>query len=300
MNEVWVREVGPRDGLQNESTLVGTAAKVELIEALSRTGLRNIQATSFVSPRAVPQMADADEVMAQVRRSPECSYSALVPNVRGVERAIAAGMDAVELVVSVSESHSVANTRMSTEDAFAQAARGADLCRAAGVGVEVGLATALGCPFEGLPSMDRLKWAVTQAAEGCQVDTVALADTVGMADPGFTTRAFEMLAEAFPAITFSFHPHNTRNMALANVYAALQVGIRRFDSSVAGLGGCPFAPGASGNVATEDLVNMLHALGYQTGVDLPAVIEVAKFARELVGHDESGVLRAGPTPLATP
>lgn len=297
MNEVWIREVGPRDGLQNESTLVDTKAKVELIEALSSTGLRNIQATSFVSPRAVPQMADADQVMAQLRRSPECTYSALVPNVRGVERAIAAGMDAVELVVSVSEAHSMANTHMSTEDAFAQAARGAELCRSAGIGVEVGLATALGCPFEGLPSMDRLKWSVTQAVERCQVDTVALADTVGMADPGFTTRAFEMLATAFPEVTFPFHPHNTRNMALANVYAALQVGVRRFDSSVAGLGGCPFAPGASGNVATEDLVNMLHALGYRTGVDLPAVIEVAKFARGLVGHDDSGVLRAGPTPV---
>lgn len=299
MSEIWIREVGPRDGLQNESTLVDTRAKVELIEALSGTGLRNIQATSFVSPRAVPQMADADEVMGQLRRTPECTYSALVANLRGVERAIAARMDALELVVSVSESHSMANTRMSTEDAFAQAAVGADLCRSAGVGVEIGLATALGCPFEGLPSMERLKWAVTQAVEGCHVDTVGLADTVGMADPGFTTRAFEMLATAFPGVTFAFHPHNTRNMALANVYGALQVGVRRFDSSVAGLGGCPFAPGASGNVATEDLVNMLHALGFRTGVDLPAVIEVAKFARELVGHDDSGVLRAGPTPVPT-
>lgn len=292
---VQITEVGPRDGFQMEATFIPTDVKVALIDALSRTGLRRIQATAFVHPGAIPQLSDAEAVMAHIVRAPGVAYAALVPNERGAERAAAAGVDAIDAVVSVTDAHALSNTRMTTAQAMARLRGVVRIARQAGVAVGVGFATALGCPFEGFPPHERLEALVAEAVEEDGIMRVAVADTAGMADPRRVARTMERLRARFPQADFALHLHDTRGMGLANVLAGLQAGVREFDASVAGLGGCPYAPGATGNVATEDVVHMLQLMEEDTGVDLAELLRVAAQVRDAVGHAESALLKAGPS-----
>ena len=288
-----VCEVGPRDGFQMETTWIPTDTKVQILNELGRTGLRCIQATSFVHPRAIPQLRDADEVMARIERVPGVRYTALVPNERGVERAIAARIDGVEMVVSVSDSHCLSNTNMTTEQAMTRARACARLARESGIGMGIGFPVALGCPFEGVPPYDRVEGLVAQAVEEFGFEDVTVADTVGIANPALVFTTLSRLRRRFPQTAFTLHLHNTRGMGLANVLAGLDAGVRRFDGSVAGLGGCPYAPGATGNIATEDLVHMLEEMGVSTEVNLSDLLRVARRVEETVGHADSALLRAG-------
>jgi len=288
-----VREVGPRDGLQNEDP-VSTADKVELIDELGRTGLTRIEAVSFVHPRAVPQMADADQVWASIARPAGVRYSALVPNLRGAQRALAAGVRELEVVVSASDTHNRANVGRSTEQSLADIEELVALAHEHGASVQAIVATAWGCPYEGEVPLERVLW-VAGRALAAGADGLSYGDTTGMATPGRVTRLVGQTRLAHPEVALNLHFHNTRGTALANVLAALQLGVADFDASVGGLGGCPYAPGASGNVATEELVHMVQDMGVDTGVDLDALLAVAARAEAIVGRTlPSQVLRAGP------
>lgn len=296
---VSVREVGPRDGLQNEDP-IPTASKVELIDALSRTGLRRIEAVSFVHPRAIPQMADADEVWRQLKVDPGIRYSALVPNVRGAERALAAGFTELEVVVSASDTHNRANLNRSTGESLADVGELAALVHSGGGRLQLIVSTAWGCPYEGDVEVERVLW-VAGRGMAAGVDSLVYGDTTGMATPTRVTRLVGRTRDAHPDLPLGLHFHNTRGTGLANVYAAMELGVDDFDASVGGLGGCPYAPGASGNIATEELVHMLEDMGIDTGVDLDALIGVAELAERLVGRElSSQVLRAGPRTRTVP
>jgi hydroxymethylglutaryl-CoA lyase len=297
-DRISLREVGPRDGLQNEDP-VPTEGKVALIDALSATGLERIEAVSFVHPRAIPQMADAVEVWSRITRNPGVRYSALVPNLRGAERALAAGLIDVEVVVSASDTHNRRNINRSTEESLAELPALVDLVHGRGGTLQVVVSTAWGCPYEGDVPESRVLRVVAGAAEA-GADSVAYGDTTGMATPTRVTRLVGETRSAYPDLPVGLHFHNTRGTGLANVYAALQLGVDDFDAAVGGLGGCPYAPGASGNIATEELVHMLEDMGVATGVDLEALIEVAAQAERLVGRElPSQVLRAGPRTRTT-
>jgi hydroxymethylglutaryl-CoA lyase len=285
--EVSIREVAPRDGLQNEEP-IPTDSKIRLIDALSGTGVRRIEAVSFVHPKAIPQMADADAVWAGITRDPAIRYSALIPNTRGAERALAAGFAEIEVVVSASDTHNRRNLNRSTAESLDDITTLIELIHAAGKSVEVIVATSFGCPFEGDIDPGRVAGIVARVrADGA--DRIAFGDTTGMATP---RRVRDLLSTVRPDL---LHFHNTRGTGLANVLTALDLGITEFDASVAGIGGCPYAPGASGNIATEELVHMLEDMGIRTGIDLDALIEVAELAEKLLGRTlPSGVLRAGP------
>jgi hydroxymethylglutaryl-CoA lyase len=296
---ISVREVGPRDGLQNEDP-VDTDAKIELIDALSRTGVRRIEAVSFVHPRAIPQMADADEVWKRIERSADIRYSALVPNVRGAMRALDAGVPEIEVVVSASDTHNRKNVNRSTEESLDDVAELVALAHAQGATVQVVVATAWGCPYEGDVPVDRVL-AVAGRAVRDGADALSFGDTTGMATPGRVQRLVGEVRSAHPETAVNLHFHNTRGAALANVLAALQLGVDDFDASVGGLGGCPYAPGASGNVATEELVHMVEDMGVATAIDLDALLDVAATAERIVGRTlPSQVLRAGPRTRRTP
>jgi hydroxymethylglutaryl-CoA lyase len=292
-DRISLREVGPRDGLQNEAP-VPTTAKIELVDALSRTGVGRIEAVSFVQALAIPQMADAEEVWAEIEHAPNITYSALVPNLRGAIRALEAGCLDIEIVVSASETHNRANVNRSTGESLDDVSRVITLAHEHGAVCHVTVATAWGCPYEGDVAVGRVvevaKRAVADGADG-----LSFGDTTGMATP---TRVTELIGEtrmSLPAVPLNLHFHNTRGTALANVLAALQLGVADFDASVGGLGGCPYAPGASGNLASEELVHMVEDMGVATGVDLEALIEVAALAERIVGRElPSQVLRAGP------
>ncbi len=289
-DQIALREVGPRDGLQNEPP-VPAADKIRLIDALSRTGLSRIEAVSFVHPRAVPQMADAAEVWAAVERRPGVRYSALAPNLKGVERALDAGFDAVEVVVSASDTHNRANVGRTAEESIAEFADIVQLAHERRAEVEAIIATSFGCPYEGDVAPARVA-AIVDAAAAAGVDRVAFGDTTGMGTPRRVNDLLDAVETDLPVL---MHFHDTRGTALANLLTAMDRGVVEFDASVGGLGGCPYAPGASGNVATEEVVHMLHDMGVATGVDLDALIGVAGLAQEIVGRElESGVLRAGP------
>jgi hydroxymethylglutaryl-CoA lyase len=290
---ISLREVGPRDGLQNEDP-VPTEGKVALIDALSRTGVRRIEAVSFVHPKAIPQMADAAEVWAQIDRNPDVRYSALVPNLRGAQRALDAGFVDIEVVISASNTHNRRNINRSTDESLAELSAIVELVHSSGGTLQVIIATAWGCPYEGDVPVERVLY-VVEGALAAGADSIAYGDTTGMATPSRVTRLVEETRRAFPNVAPGLHFHNTRGTGLANVLAALQLGVDDFDASVGGLGGCPYAPGASGNIATEELVHMLEDMGIDTGVDLAALIDVAAEAEQLVGHKlPSQVLRAGP------
>lgn len=295
-DRVVLREVAPRDGLQNEPP-VPTAAKIRLIDALSRTGLSRIEAVSFVSPKAVPQMADAAEVWAAVEKHPGIRYSALAPNRRGVERALDAGFTAVEVVVSASETHNRANIGRSVAESLAELPDICALARERLGSVEVIIATSFGCPFEGDIAPAQVA-RIVEAAESAGAGRVAFGDTTGMGTPRRVTDLLDAVDTGLPML---MHFHDTRGTALANLLTALDRGVVEFDASVGGLGGCPFAPGASGNVATEEVVHMLHDMGVDTGVDLDALLRTAELAQEIVARPlESGVLRAGPRTKLAP
>jgi hydroxymethylglutaryl-CoA lyase len=292
---ITLREVGTRDGIQSLGTFIDTAQKIELVDALSQTGLRRIEATSFVNPRAVPQMADAADVMARVRRRPGVEYEALVPNVRGAQDALAAKVDAILVVVTASEAFNQKNVRMSVEASLAQFADVKNLADAEGVHCIGAIGTAFGCPYEGEITEKRL-FQVVERFLGLGFSELMLADTTGMANPVQIERTMSRALERWSdQARFGLHLHNTRGMGLANVVAGLNAGVVTFDASVAGIGGCPFAPQAAGNISTEDTVHMLHEIGLETGVDLERLIEAARLAEQIVGRELPGqVMKAGP------
>jgi hydroxymethylglutaryl-CoA lyase len=290
---ISVREVGPRDGLQNEDP-VPTAAKIELIDRLSATGVGRIEAVSFVRPEAIPQMADADEVWRGITRAPSVRYSALVPNLRGARRALDAGFAEIEVVVSASDTHNRKNVNRSSEESLDDIAVIIEEAHHRGATCQVIVSTAWGCPYEGDVPVPRVVGVAGRAvADGA--DSISFGDTTGMATPRRVTELVGAFRSARPGAPLGLHFHNTRGTGLANVLAALELGVADFDASVGGLGGCPYAPGASGNIATEELVHMVEDMGVATGVDLDAMIDAAADAERIVGHQlPSQVLRAGP------
>ncbi len=273
---VTVVEVGPRDGLQNESGVIATDDKVRFIDLLSAAGFAEIEATSFVSPKAIPQLADAGEVMACIQRRPGTRYSVLVPNERGMERALAAGVDEIAVFTGASEifvQHNINTTIAGSIENFKPVVARA---REAGLRVRSYISTVFGCPYEGHVAPEAVL-KVTRQLLDLGVDELSYGDTIGVATPNQVTEMVARLADIVPLERVAMHFHDTRGTALANVLAALQAGVTIFDSSAGGLGGCPYAPGASGNVSTEDLLYMLHGMGIQTGIDLDAVVEASRF-----------------------
>ena len=298
-SRISVREVGPRDGLQNEDPVPATA-KVALIDQLATTGVSRIEAVSFVRAEAIPQMADADEVWAAVSKDPAIRYSALAPNLRGARRALDAGFTEVEAVVSASDTHNRKNVNRSTAQSLDEIAVMIDEAHQRGATLQVVVATAWGCPYEGDVPVDRVL-AVAGRAVADGADAISFGDTTGMATPGRVRDLVGSFRSRHPGVPLNLHFHNTRGTGLANVLAALELGVDDFDASVGGLGGCPYAPGASGNIATEELVYMAEDMGVGTGIDLAAMIEAAAAAERIVGRElPSQVLRAGPRTKTIP
>ncbi len=276
---VTVVEVGPRDGLQNEAATVSTADKVRFVELLADAGLPVVEVTSFVSPKAVPQLADADQVLPAVHRREGVRYPVLVPNLRGLERAVAAGADAIAVFTAASEGFARANVNMTIAESLAAFAPVLDQALAAGMWTRGYVSTAFGCPYDGaVPSAAVARVAAELAALGC--DEISIGDTIGVAGPDQVPRVVAAVAERVGLDRVALHLHDTGGRALDNVAAGLEVGVRTFDSSAAGLGGCPFAPGAPGNVATEALVRFLHRQGMETGVDPDAVEAAGRFVHD--------------------
>jgi hydroxymethylglutaryl-CoA lyase len=281
--DVRIVEVGPRDGLQNEKQSIATAVKVALIDRLSDAGLPAIEAAAFVSPKWVPQMADAAEVMAKIRRKPGVSYPVLVPNMKGFEAAAAAGADEIAVFGAASEAFSQKNINSSIADSLARFEPVVAAARAANIRVRGYISCVLGCPYEG----DVAPQAVAAVADalyamGCY--EVSLGDTIGVGTPGKTLAMLEAVSRRVPVDKLAGHYHDTYGQALANIYASLQAGVAVFDSSVAGLGGCPYAKGATGNVATEDVVYLLHGVGSRTGVDLDRLIDAGEYICAVLGR----------------
>lgn len=285
---VTIREVAMRDGLQIESP-VPLSAKLELLDAIARTGVREVEATAFVSPSKVPALADAAELAAALGDYPQIDFSALVASAGGATRAVAAGLRSLEYVVSAADGHSRANVGRTSAEACAQIADVAGIAHAAGATVEVIIATAWDCPFDGPTPPARVLDVIDAACEH-GADRVALADTIGTATPGRVTELVDMARSRIGERPLGAHFHNTRGAGLASAWAAVCAGVTRLDASVGGLGGCPFAPGASGNIATEDLVYLLRDSGVSVDIDLAAAIAAAKVARSVVGHDLPGAL----------
>lgn len=290
---LYIQEVATRDGFQNEAVFVDTDAKIALVNQLGECGYAKIEATSFTSPKAIPALKDAEAVMHQILRKPGVVYTVLVPNIRGAERALSCNVDEVNLVMSVSESHNKRNLRMTREDSFAQLREVVAVVKQSPVAINVSLSTAMGCPMEGdVPLATVLDWMGRFADIG--VHGVTLCDTTGMAYPSQVEELSRAARARFPELELTLHFHNTRGLALANTLAALSAGIDRFDASLGGLGGCPYAPGASGNVCTEELVHMLELEGYDTGVNLQGIMAAAAQLPGLIGHDvPSQILKAG-------
>jgi hydroxymethylglutaryl-CoA lyase len=297
---LYINDVAVRDGFQIEKAFVPTATKIEVINQLSRTGLHKIEVTSFVSPKAVPALADATEVLAGIDRVPGVIYVALVPNVRGVQNAVAAGKkpDEVNGVMSASETHNRANINRTHEQSLQELPTMVKVAHDAGLKISMSLSTTFGCPFEGHVHEDVVLDFVERFRE-LGFDAISLADTTGMANPRQVAELARKVLARFPPpdeTYYTLHFHNTRGMGLANVVAGIEAGVRSFDGSVSGLGGCPFAPGATGNICTEDMVNMLEDMGYDTRVDLAKLLAVARRIPAVVGHDVPGqVMKAGQT-----
>ena len=292
--KLGINEVATRDGFQMECRFIETNDKVTLVDELSRLGYAKIEVTSFTSPKAIPALRDAEDVMRRIERVPQVVYTALVPNVRGGERALECRTDEFNLVMSASETHNLANLRMTREQSFRQLRDVIALATAAAVPSNVSLSCAFGCPMEGeVPLEDVMGWIDRFAEAGAK--GVTLCDTTGMAFPTQVQEICETALRRYPTLAFTAHFHNTRAMGLVNTVAAVEVGIRQFDMSLGGIGGCPYAPGASGNVATEDVVHMLECMGYRTGMALDGLIRAAEHLERLVEHElPAQVSRAGP------
>ncbi|WP_129670421.1 hydroxymethylglutaryl-CoA lyase [Candidatus Chloroploca sp. Khr17] len=288
-----IREVGPRDGLQNESVVLTTAEKLELIAALYAAGLRQIEVGAFVRPQQVPQMANTAEVFAQLPRHPEVMYCAIAPNLVGARRAVASRVDLVQVFLSATESHNQSNVNMGVAQSLDQVAEMSLLVRQAGIAFDAVLSVAFGCPFEGHVPVERVLDLCGQLLD-LGAGEVTLGDTTGMAHPLLVQQIVLAFRERFPRQSLRLHLHSARGAGLANVLAALQLGITTFDSSIGGIGGCPFAPGAPGNLCTEDLTHLLHELGISTGLDLPALMRAARLLERLLGHEVPGqTIKAG-------
>ncbi|HVF54472.1 MAG TPA: hydroxymethylglutaryl-CoA lyase [Actinomycetota bacterium] len=291
---VRVREVGPRDGIQSEKAAVSTADKIRLIEALADAGLHYIEAVSFVSPKAIPQMADAADVWAGVRRKDGVFYSALVPNRKGAELAADAGLDGLQVFIAASNGYNTRNVGKTVEESLDDVAQVSDVARAAGLPLEATISTAFGCPYDGDVAPERVA-EVTRWVVDLGIETISYGDTTGMGTPRRVVDVVEAVRAEMPSVQFNMHFHDTRGTGLANVVAALGLGIEYFDSSIGGMGGSPFASGATGNIATEDLVHMLHDMGIETGIDLARLIDAGRVAQGLIqGELPSRVLAAGP------
>jgi hydroxymethylglutaryl-CoA lyase len=286
-SRVTVYEVGPRDGLQNEAVNLTVDAKVRLLTALAEAGLSRIELGSFVRPDWIPQLADTDEVARRAPRMPGVRYAALVPNRTGLDRALAAGMSEVAVFMSATESHNLKNTNKSVAESLAQFAEIVPRAKKNSLLVRAYLSTIWGCPYEGKVDPQRaLEIARQLRAIGC--DELSLGDTIGVGNPRQTREILELFLRELPASFLALHLHDTHGTALANVLAALELGVATFDASIGGMGGCPYAPGAAGNLATEDLVSMLADMGIETGVNLEKLIQAGELAQELVGRKLPG------------
>jgi hydroxymethylglutaryl-CoA lyase len=291
---IYIQEVGPRDGLQMEKIFVPTARKIAMVDALSAAGMAKVEVTAFVSPTAIPALADAEQVLRGIARPAGTVMTCLVPNVKGAERAMGAGADELNLVMSVSETHNLANLRMLRVQSFAGLQDVIAVAQQGQAAINVSLSCSFGSPMEGdVPATVVLDWA--QRFIDLGVQGITLCDTTGMAHPAQVHALVGAFKSRWPQTTLTLHFHDTRAMALANVLAAIAAGADRFDASVGGLGGCPYAPGASGNACTEELVHALQLMGYDTGVDLAALTEVAAALPAQIGHDiPSAIVKAGP------
>ncbi len=280
---VRVVEVGPRDGLQNEKAQIPTEAKIRFIDLLSAAGFGIVEATSFVSPKAIPQLADASEVMAGITRHAGVNYPVLVPNQKGMERALAAGARSVAVFTAASETFTRHNINATIAESFENFRLVLEIARREGVPVRGYISTVFGCPYEGAVPPARVL-EVAQRLLELGVDDLSLGDTIGVATPNQVVDVVTLLARQMPLEKLGLHFHDTRGTALANVLTGLQLGVTTFDTSAGGLGGCPYAPGAAGNLATEDLLYMLHGLGIETGVNLEKVVEATSFIAAFLGH----------------
>ena len=294
MTRIYFNDVVMRDGFQIEPNFVPTDDKVKLVDALSECGFAKIEVTSFTSPKAIPMLRDAEEVMGRIKRVPGVEYTVLVPNLRGAERALESKADEFNLVMSTSETHNLANLRMGREKSFAGLAEVIKYVDGR-TPINVSFSTSFGCPMEGEVSQVVVEGFTKRFAD-LGVRGVTICDTTGMANPDQVKRMCDTLQKQFPNLQLTLHFHNTRGMGLANVLAAVQSGIVRFDGSLGGLGGCPYAPGASGNISSEDAIHMLDAMGYDTGMNIPKLIQLARELPKIVGHEVPGqVAKAGTT-----
>ena len=290
---VTICEVGTRDGFQIEPDFIATEQKIEVVDLLAEAGMPRIEVTSFVHPKVVPQLRDAEAVMAAIHRRPGTRYAALVPNDKGAVRAVDAGVDVIHTVLSASESHNLANVNMTVDESLGKLEAVMKVAERARVPVGCGISTSFGCPFEGDVPVSQLERVVRRLVE-MGARAIGLADTTGMANPRQVTRVLDHVMPKFPGIEWTLHTHDTRAMAIPNILAAMECGVTNFDSSIGGLGGCPFAPGASGNVCSEDLVHCLHAMGVATGIDLDRLIGVSRRVQEIVGRTLPGqIVKAG-------
>jgi hydroxymethylglutaryl-CoA lyase len=291
--KITISEVGPRDGLQIEQRLLPAEQKIALIDRLSATGLTRIEVSSFVHPKVVPQMADAEAVFAGITRRPGVRYAGLVMNARGAERAVKADVDDIKTGIAVSDSFNELNIRMTTAQGMRAIAEIASIAKGSRSRIVGGMATAFGCPYEGAVPLDKVHRLFEQLV-GLGSPVIYLADTTGMANPASIAKTVESLRARWPNQAIGLHLHNTRGLGLANALAGLDLGLTDFESSIGGLGGCPFAPRAVGNICTEDFVHMAHEMGIETGVDLDALLGVAGFTQETVGRTLPGmVMKAG-------
>lgn len=290
---VHLTEVCPRDGFQSIREWIPTDVKVKIINTLIDCGYKQIEVTSFVHPKAIPQLKDADEVLAQIKRPPGVTFRALVPNVRGLERAIHAGVHKAKLMLSASDSHSISNANCTTEQALAQFEPLIERAKDSDIEIAGSISVAFGCPYEGEVPLARLVM-ICERYAAFGIEEVSLADTTGMANPTQIKETVRVLKARFPQLIFTLHLHNTRGMAFANAVAGYEEGIRHFDSSTGGLGGCPYAPGASGNIASEDLIHGFEAMGIPTNISLDAVIHAGAVIQEqLPAYIDSFILKAG-------
>ena len=291
--KIIICEVGLRDGLQNEKVLLNVDQKIELLDRSTKAGAKIIEVGSFVHPKAVPQMADTDEVVRRMKRMDGVEYRVLVMNLRGLERAKAAGITKAKLTASASRAHSLANINKTPEEVVRGFAECAEYAAANGIELSGAISTAFGCSIEGKVPFEQVLSVISCFRE-IGVRELSLSDTTGMANPAQVYEYGIRVKDQFPDINWFLHFHNTRGMGLANVLAGMMAGIDRYDACFAGLGGCPFAPGASGNIATEDLINMCHEMGIQTGYDLDAVLSTGRLVQQMIGHDTSSfILKAG-------